>query len=348
MTFLRSLAVITLFAASLPLCFGQERVEDEDWLSEATGMYKQPFLSYRFGRYTADDVALAKEKLSLLQASKTTDEWAGIYVTSAPLSDTKLIWRPDAGFLDYYIYTCSIELRALNYGKVINYPDHVLFISEKASNSPLKPGEIVQFKLIKVKWGDRHYLVEESELETFCELAAGYHGPAKIEKGKLANGEPYESYTTIWMYYWVLMDDELTKEVFGIPVLPAAYAKKYSRPPIETRIVSIGKYKKTAREDGQGFDTNQFVTIGLGTSGGVKKGMQFYVPQLEDRITVVKAFGKSSIALLERSVDSETGKETCYDEEGESPCTPIQAGMEIKTVPEEFLTQIREKNRVDN
>jgi hypothetical protein len=72
--------------------------------------------------------------------------------------------------------------------------------------------------------------------------------------------------------------------------------------------------------------------------------MDFYVPYLDERITVVKVFGKTAIAVLERSLDNETQKEDCLNPmEGEEPCKPIKAGMKIKTVPEEFLEDLREK-----
>jgi hypothetical protein len=342
MSLFKLLAALIVLVFSLQFSFGQDYIESEDWLSSVTG-YKQPWMYLKYKHYTEFDVARAKEKLGSILLSQSKDEWAGIYNLDSPLSNTKLIWAPDAGFLDFYIYTCAVELRTLNYGKVVNSSDSVVLTTEKQpANTPVRK-RFEGVRYVKVKWGDRRYLVEEDELELFCELAAGYHGPAKNVTGKLANGETYETQISIWNSFWVKVGKEEDK-VYGTPILPKKYSK-FVRQPLETAIISLGKYEIKQAVDPLFTNSNQFVTIGLGSTNGIKAGMDFYVPDLDERLTVVKVFGKTALAVLERPFNDETKKDDCLTpQEGDTPCELIRVGMNVKTVPEEFLEEKRRKD----
>lgn len=344
MRILGSLFVLITSIASLQICPGQEYVQDQNWIGMIEGG-NPSHIVYRYRYYTPEDVVEARKQLVLLNTSQAVDEWAGSYFLAGELSDQKLIWKPDAGFFSYYIYTCALELRTLNYGKVVNTPDYIQLVTEKRTPPHAKVTSAGPVRLVKVKWGDVRYLVDEDELEIFCELAAGYHGAGKMLTEKSADGETYEYQKYIWNSYWTKIGKKGDK-VFGTPILPKRYAK-FSRPQLETTITSLGKYeieKAEGDESWQSGQKKQFVTIGLGSVNGVKPDMNFYVPELDERITVVKVFGKTAVAVLERSINSETQKEDCLTpDDGDGPCQPIKIGMKIKTVPEEFLEELREK-----
>ncbi len=313
--------------------FGQEFKEDEDWINGY-----QPFLSHQLKNYTKDDVIKAKEKLNLIKQSKIATEWEGSYTLPADLSDTKLFWNSATGFVNYYIYTCAIELRALNYGKVINNTDSVILITEKPQPPFFLTGKTGQIKLIKVKWGDLHFLVEEDELEVFCELAAGFYGSAKMETIE-TNGESYVTQTSIWDSFWIKSDEISKKKAFSLPVLPKAY-EKFIKQPIETKIDSIDKYEKDEpdEESAMARYSRRYVNIGAGKNLGIKTGMQFYVPDLGERIRIVEVKDKSAVGVLERMIDSETSEEGCVNFSSvDIPCKLPKAGMKIKTIPDDLL-----------
>lgn len=329
----KNLLLLPIVLILLQTVFGQEFIEDENWIE--TGGY--PVLMHNLKNYTKEDVIRAKEKLNLIKQSKIEDEWEGSYTVSQDLSDTKLLWSPANGFVSYYVYTCAIELRGLNYGKVINNTNSLILITQK-SQPPFYPtGKTGQVKLVKVKWGDLHFLVEEDDIEVFCELAAGYYGTAKMETVEV-NGESYQTQTSIWGSFWVKSNEMSEKKPFGLPILPKAY-ERFIKQPIETKIVSLGKYEKdTPTEEPVMTYSRRYVNIGAGKNLGIKTGMQFYVPDLGERISIVEVNDKSAVGVLERGLDSETREESCFNYAGgDIPCQVPKAGIKIKTIPNDFL-----------
>jgi len=330
----RTFLVILTLLITFQVCFGQEFVEDENWIGEIAGG-QSPFLQHSLKNYTKEDVFKAKQKLKLIRESSINDEWEGSYSLLGELSDTKLILDSEIGFINYYIYTCAIDLRALNYGSLINKPDSITLVSEKSQPPFYRTGKTGQ-KLIKVKWGDRHYLVEEERLEVFSELAAGYYGIGKNEKIEV-NGETFETQIAIWNSFWVKTDDLKDKTVANLPQLPYPY-EKLTKLPIETKIISLGKYEKDKpTEEPVMTYSRRYVTIGAGKNSGIKPEMEFYVPDLEERIKIVKVSDKTAIGVLERWLDSETREESCFKVGEDFPCKLLKVGMKVKTVPDEFL-----------
>lgn len=330
----KMLFVLIILFASFQICFGQELVENENWIGEIER--GQPMvLIHSFKNYTKEDVLKAKEKLNLIRNSKTDDEWEGSYSLFGDLTDNKLFWDSEIGFVNYYIYTCALELRGLNYGRAINNFDSVTLFSEKQQPPLPGIGKIGQRKFVKVKWGDRHYLVDEEILEDFCELAAGYY-EVKSDEIEI-NGEKIETQVAIWNSFWVMSDDSYKKKVFGLPVLPKSY-EKYIKQPIKTKIAFIGKIEKDiAKEDYLSSSITYYLTLGAGKDKGIKEGMSFYIPQLKERVSIEKVNKKTSIASLARDYDTESQKENCIVIGEEIPCVNPTVGMEAKTIPAELL-----------
>lgn len=335
----KTVLVLMLSLVLFQIAFGQEFKEDENWINTS-----QPFLIQALKNYTKEDVIKAKEKLNLIKQSKIDTEWEGSYTQPQDMSDTQLLWSSTTGFVNYYIHTCTTELRTLNYGKVTDNTDSVTLITEKNQPPFFGTGKTGQVKLIKVKWGDLRFLVEEEDLEVFCELAAGYYGSGKPETIEI-NGESYQTQTAIWGDFWVKSEDTSwiksedtsKKKVFGLPILPKSY-EKFVKQPIEAKIVSIGKHEKDApTEEAVMNYSRRYVNIGAGKNLGIKAGMQFYVYDLGERISIVEVKDKTSVGVLERWLDSETLEESCSNASGDIPCKLPKAGMKIKTIPDDFL-----------
>ena len=319
-------------SASFQISFGQEIADDENWIGVIENG-QAPFLRHNFKNYTIEDAGEAKKKLISIRQSKNSDEWEGSYNLFGELSDTKLILTSKAGFVSYYIYTCSIELRALNYGKIINNPDSILLISEKPQPPYFQTNESGRKEFVKVKWGDRRYLVEENELEDFCEMAAGLY-EFKTRKGTV-NGKTFEYQASIWNSFWVM--SRLDEKAFGLPVLPEAY-KKHLKNPIQTKIISVGKVTKELGEtDYVSSSTTHYLTIAGGKDKGIKEDMNFYIPELQERITIEKVGKKSSVAYLSRNYDTETQTENCLKNGQEIPCVNPVVGMKIQTISDVVL-----------
>lgn len=335
MRLLKILSCLLILLGSLQIGFGQEFNENENWIGAIEGGVP-PFLIHNLNKYSKEDVVRAKEKLNLIKQSPTGDEWEGSYSLPGDLRDTKLFWNSKFGFVNYYVYTCAIELRALNYGRAVNNPDSVILMTEKNRPPFYRADKSGQSKLIKVKWGDLRYLVEEDALETFCELAAGYYGAAKNETTEV-DGESFASQTTIENSFWVKNEDLRNKKTFGLPILPKPY-EKFIKQPIETEIISIGKYEKDPPTDRPiATYSRRYVNIGAGKNSGIKIDMEFYVPALGERIRIVKVLNNTAVGVLERWIDSETRQESCSGETEDAPCRLPKAGMKIKTLPDEFL-----------
>lgn len=327
------LILMTLFA-SFQICLAQESIENENWIGTIEG--GQPsFLIHNFKNYSQTDVLNAKGKLEHLKKAKAKDEWEGSYNLSGDLTDNKLIWNSEFGFVNYYIYTCAIELRALNYGRIISSYDSIILFTEKTQPPFTGTGKSGYRKLIKVKWGDRHYLIDEENLEDFCELAAGYY---EIKNKEIEiDGEKIETQVVLWNSFWVMDNDNSKNKAFGLPILPKFY-EKYAKLPIETKIISLGNIKKAeADEEYFSSSTTHYLTINAGKNKGIKEGMSFYVPQLKERISIEKVYKKISIASLPRDFDKETQKENCFSNYEEIPCVKPIIGMQAKTISAELL-----------
>jgi hypothetical protein len=238
-------------------------------------------------------------------------------VKSADLSDIRLIWKEDVGFIDYYIYTCAIELRNLNYGRVINSPDFVSLVSEKPAIVSKQKDLVTGVKLIKVRVGERRFLVPEDELADFCEYAVGL------------NLNEYESSSNYW---WKLSDSQ--KSLFGLPILPDRF-KRFLRYPIKAKITKIGKQEVIESQNVEGKLEKDFVnyyfTINAGTNKGVRKGMKFYVSEMQEWAQVERVSLTGSRVFIQRFVGYGE-KEVCMNENSEEhECGNLAVGMTAQT-----------------
>jgi hypothetical protein len=309
--------VMTISLTFFQCCFSQEFAREENWLGEIEGAPYE-FVHHQYKHYTKEDIVKAKQILSSIRNSSPKDEWEGVYSREVNLHDVKLFWRANVGFINYNIYTCAIELRNLNYGKINDSPSFIELISEKpitlAKNIPK-----AENKLVKVKFGARHFLVPENRLQDFAERTVG-----------LSN--ELEDYS----YYWRKVED-YEKEVFGLPILPLEY-KHLLRYPKEAEIIGIRNRKihqEKAFDGTVGYEeVHYFVILRAGNNKNIKIGMNFFVEDLGEWIEITKVSSKNPVGKIIRGFN-ENKQEECQNEEHFQgkviPCKEIKIGMKAKT-----------------
>lgn len=321
---LQRVFLVLLIFAAFQTCFGQSEDDgqpSENWLKQY-GIYNEQFLYHRFDRYSADDILNFRKKLNLILASNSNSEWEGNYSVGyeETVGYSRLHLKPEIGFVSFYIYTCMPELREINYGKITETPDTIQIVPEFIANSPRKHPLI---KYVKVRWNDRYYLVEESSLTAFAEKAAGIYIESK--DASIADSQK-------WANHWVSGD--LEKDLIGLPEFPASY-KKFQRRPIEAKIVFVGK--RTVENDktigNTTYSESVFyeVKINAGQEQGVKEGMKFEIPEIENELIITKVNAKTAVGLISRTLD-ENQNEECFGENYiRIPCPKIEKNLLVKT-----------------
>lgn len=283
------------------------------WKSD---LYYEPVeINYR--SYSESDFTSALTKLEAIKSenSNLTDEWAGDYsAQSGEVNVIALSWSRQAGFIHLNFYTCLPELRGLNYGTVAATPDYVLLTSQASQRS----GRATKY--LPVKWGERHYLVPESEVAQFYKFVAGY-------------GWKKDEYV---FFDFLLKNDDLGKPVAGMPVFPRGY-ERFVRKPIRATITELLRREiKTGQSyDGSpAYESHTFVKLNAGSADGIKRGMTLNIVESEDyeKVEIVQVGGRSSIGVLVRSLD-ENRQETFknYRTDEIKPYPRISVGWQLST-----------------
>ncbi|HEX8734150.1 MAG TPA: hypothetical protein VF721_02430 [Pyrinomonadaceae bacterium] len=318
-------ALLILFAFA-HISFGQNSDDaqpTENWLWTEYKIFGDSRLYHRYDRYSKEDLAKFKEKLDLMKDAGFKDEWEGIYshAYEETVGFSQFRWQKNAGFVNFYIYTCLPELRFVDYGKIVETPDYIQILSERADNSSAEPAAS---KYVKVKWGEHRFLVEESALSAFAEKAVGiYLRPEKTDD------ENYDK----WIDHWYRGDFE--KPFVGLPEFPDKY-KKLQRQPVETRITSVSKRAiEKEKELGDRFYNAEtafyYVTIGAGKNKGLKKGLTLDVPEIEDSVYILQVNQTSAVGVLVRGLNDDKN-EICFgDDSNEIVCPKIKSGLKVKT-----------------
>lgn len=332
---IRILIPLVLLIGTAPFGLGQDYGEHENWIGEIEGG-KIPYLKQRFKTYTKEDVATAKKKLKRIRENQIAkNSWEGTYDISGMLSETRLIWSAKYGFVNYYIYTCEPALRALNYGKVRETDGSLVLHSQKPKTRELGLDSKTT-KFVKVKWGDFRYLVDEQYIKEFAVLASGHFGDMITVKRKWGK-ETVEQGEQLSTLAWVNINDRGSKRIFGQPQFPKKY-KNLAKAPIESRIVSLGKTvnKKTHRTYNE-EDIYQSVTIGVGSKHGVMKDMEFFVPEVNDRIIIEKVYRSTALGYILKYSNEYIENEKCNFRAEVTPCVNAKVGMRVKTIPGALL-----------
>lgn len=291
----------------------------EPWISEENVWY-EGMLRLRFDRFTRADFAKFKSLIFAIKKDEKLSPWEGIYLDDrTELGKTEFRLSFQNGFVQYYVYSCQPELRWMNYGQATDHSDTITITSYKS------PAQTIS--LVKVKWGNLQYLVEEDSLAAFAEKAAGlWVEPNSMDSPMFQK----------WSSYWV--KGTLDESSSGLPKFPEKYAA-LERLPIEGNIIFVGKpvFKKElelSTANSTQFFSNAYiypVTINRGTRDGVKRGMIIDVVDSDDTILIKSTRANSSTGIVIRNTD-DSGREECFSKDSEhSKCLPIRSRSNVKT-----------------
>ncbi len=310
--------IILLFISQI--IFGQENYENRNWYKDTKG-FDNFYSSYEFGRrYTKDNIEEAIGKYHFIKSfTPTDDEWEGIYTSDSMLGYLELFWNSEGGYVkSYYYHTLS----SIDYGDVKNQTDSVEFISRKNSSNDKKSA--AGNNLIKVKYGDRHYLVPENLLEKFTEMAVGLTDDFSEDK----------------FYYYKVSDEK--KEIYGTPILPDKY-KKFKRYPVKANIIEVSqpKLEQNKFEDGTVYSeyVTYTVTLNAGSNNKIKKDFRFFAEEINEWITIKKVSPTTSVGSIIRYLDKDRLEICTETEEVDSPqipCTKIKVGLSAATKNNSF------------
>lgn len=301
-----------------------ECVENGNWI------YHDYALCYEYKNYSKEDVAGAQLKFGKIKADieAKSDEWTGKYIAmfGGEVNRVGLIYSPQNGYVRYNVYTCRPTLRSVSYGDVSDEPTVLWTKPVYSLNTRRKTADPTKY--IKVKWGEKHLLVEESDLKGFLNKIVGLNLPTVDEDG-----------TTImdWYDVWEKEEDN-EKTVTGLPVLPPEYVKLLPRP-IEAKIIAVSKriVKKIEDEynDEPRYESHVPVTINVGAEQGVKVGMTFRIISQDEQFEITRVERKKAFGVIKRDLD-ENGRETFYDSESETykPYPKVTSGWRLTTKPD--------------
>jgi hypothetical protein len=306
-------------------CLGQEKYE----ISIENGTYKNPlvydgneiYISLS-NKYSKPELIRFSENLDRLVGQANLSAWEGSYDWAySETAYTRLYWTKELGYVDFQVYTCLPELRSINFGIISETDSPIDFIPQPDKNSIRKNTNPTKY--IKVRWGDRQCLVEETSLLSFSEKAAGIYVERDVES------VDYMS----WSRYWERGDSD--KPLIGLPLFPSKY-KNLERKPIKSKIAEVRKRTiEVERTIGNAIYSEAAwyeVIIEGGSNIGIKEGMEFYCPKIENTISIVEVAATSSRGIIHFEID-ENKQDKCFDDTGNiAKCSPIKKGFAIETV----------------
>lgn len=312
---------IVLFSFAAITSNGQKFDDDSNWYKEI-GRGDDYHTRFDFTRaYSREDVARAAKMYQVIEATAPIDEWEGVYSTYIALGEAELRWRTNEGFVFYSVYH---TLADLEYGGVVNGETFVRLRWEKKG---IRKGRSALFadRLLKVKVGNRHYLVPESRLKDFAERSVG------------------RETSDIDGWDWWFKIDENDASAEGLPNFPKQYSHLLVSP-IETTIKRVGQRRIIPSEyttkEVNNDDIFVSITLAHGADRGIKKGMDFFVPGLGEWIEITRVNARNSIGRIRRDFDLNM-HEQCWDSAnggGEPlPCKPITAGLSAITRRKDYF-----------
>jgi hypothetical protein len=291
------------------------------WLGEYIRFSELPILQPDHSKYSERDLERLREKMQAIRSAGRQNQWEGRFVPGGMdyLNISILELSADAGFARLVIYTCLPQLRAIDFGRVNVGSDTIELVSEEIPGSPRKPERIT---FVKIKWGDRFFLVEENALPAWSEKAAGTF-------------IVQDDYTHPWANFWFTGDFE--NDPAGEPEFPDRF-KHLKRDPIKSHILSV-----TSRSIEKDVDTGHSfhiadsavyrVVIGAGRKHGVKKGMVFQLLGMSDVLTITEVSSDRASGLIVRAIVNPQTDHCLSDSIEPEPieCPKIKVGTKIST-----------------
>lgn len=200
----------------------------------------------------------AERRRTLIQTEfsrLTKHPWAGEYYKGDGLGENcRLSISPKQGYV-FEWYGC-LGLYDRNYGSV-SVQGHELHLQYTLS-SERRRGLGLAPTLVPVSWGNRHYLVPNDEIIEFCN-AVNIGSERNWQSGRffLRRGDPTETLT-------------------GFPNVPEEFKPYLLQKPIDTKILSVGRYTTESSIVDWKFKITP-VTIDAGSASGLRIGIELQV-----------------------------------------------------------------------
>lgn len=302
---LTAFALCLLFARGAAAQGPAAAVADDGWPNGITEPWR--FDSHR---YTPAQAAAARAVWERVGDAGGGDAWAGDYLIHMDVRAHYLRWSPK-GFVTFNVNTCMANVDSLGY-------------SETVYDSP---GEVVvdfaggPRTYVKVKWGERRYLVLKDEVGAFCDYVAGlgaYNGPSNT------------GYSDFFVH-----GEDGAKPTALLPTVPPEY-QGHVRKPIDARVVRVGRaYVEVNPEDEWHDELVTPVRISAGSDRGLRRGMTLHAldsDEYDERVELTRVGRDYALGIVVRAVRKRPGVRMGeWDDGKDEPRAPVAVGWRLTT-----------------
>jgi len=260
-------------------------------------------------RYTAEQAAAARSLWERI-GEADDDGWAGDYEVDMSVRSHFLRWSPK-GFVFFNVNTCTANVDDLNYGEAVaDAASHFEAASMRGAR-----------KFVKVKWGERRYLIEDAHVGGFCDYVAGlgsYNGPgAQGGADFLGRRGDGERLTAL------------------LPSVPPEY-RQYVRRPVDARVTRVGRsYVEVGTENEWWDELVTPVRVDAGSDRGLRRGMSLHAldsDEFGERVELTRVGTNYSLGILVRSVRKRPGvKLDRWDDGRDDAPRPVAVGWRLTT-----------------
>ena len=220
--------------------------------SASAAQKEKPPENLKFSRQAKAGLKNQQAKIEKELAAGLGDEWWGEYYQGDGLGvNVTLSMAPKSGFA--FTWTGCLGLYDLNYGDVVfengRYKLQFRYPNKREGFEGIAP------ELIPVRWGSRHYLIPADDFVRFANA---------VNSG-------FEASTRSIGRRFLLKRGDGEKSVAGFPDVPVGFKPYLLASPVRAQVTSVGESK--TEENGRVTR----VVLNVGTTNGVKPGMEFYV-----------------------------------------------------------------------
>lgn len=326
MVILRVFSSLLIVVAGTAHVWAQE--PDLSWLKSYSAVPNEPLYA-RTDNYSLSELNRFQKLLEVLKTTPESSEWDGFYVAGGPdsVGISSLRLRLGLGYASLYVYTCTPELRDIDYGYIRETEDAIQLVRDIPEGSPRKPATM---KFVKVRWADRRFLVAERSLRAFAEKAVGlfvlpYDGAGDFDD---------------WWDFWETGDFDQT--LTGKPQFPMKY-RHLERSAVEAKIVSVQprrlvKEFSTPRTYHGGESAIYNVIVSAGTKQGLKKGVALKMDGTSEEVVITGVGKTTSQGVIVRSINESSNADHCLNDQAEViRCPKLTKGTKVMTEVGNFL-----------